>query len=389
MPSRSAPERLQVDALLDSARGATGLTDFGDPWFLAPLDALVEFVNRDVGPLTPNDRRRGLIVGCLADRLKLVDHLQRHPSIHEERLDVAGIIIVGRGGSTLLQRLLATSVQLTSTQFWELTAPVPERDEAPGDNASRIAQGQARIDSMYEATPELKGMHPLDVRSYDEEILLLERSFLSLMYWSYFNLPDYMSWSRMQDHSRAYRELTLWLKVLQAQAPERRGRRWLLKSVHHLLGGGLRSLLATFPDATIIMTHRDLGDVIASSCSGQSMLLRNFGNRVDDAELGPRWIRLYRDAMEEMMKIRGELPAERFLDFQFRELVAAPLTHFSVAMERMGLRVTQADEKAAAEWMADHTRDKHPPHKYRMEDYGLTAAMIENELGFYHEAFVR
>src|SRR5262245_55373937 len=120
MPASSAPERLRVDALLESARLATGLTDFGDPWFLAPLNALVEFVNRDVGPLMANDRRCGVIVGCLADRLKLVDHLRWHPSIHDERLDVAGIIIVGRGGSTLLQRLLATSAQLTSTQFWEL-----------------------------------------------------------------------------------------------------------------------------------------------------------------------------------------------------------------------------------------------------------------------------
>jgi hypothetical protein len=41
------------------------------------------------------------------------------------------------------------------------------------------------------------------------------------MYWSYFYLPDYMNWSRMQDHSRAYRELTLWLKV-PGPAPQRR-----------------------------------------------------------------------------------------------------------------------------------------------------------------------
>ena len=89
------------------------------------------------------------------------------------------------------------------------------------------------------------------------------------------------------------------------------------------------------------------------------------------------------------MKIRREQPPERFIDFQFRELVADPLGHFRVAIERMGLPVTAADERAAADWMAAHTRDKHPPHEYRMEDYGLSAAMIRDELGFYHDAFVR
>jgi hypothetical protein len=380
---------LRVGTLLARARQATGLMDFGDPWFMEPLSHLLEFVNRDVGPLHDADRRTDILVGNLSDRLRLIDHLKRHPEVRDVDIDVAGVIVVGRGGSTLLQRLLASSPQLTSAHYWELAVPVPEVGEVPGDVGRRVAQGQARVDAMYEATPELKGMHPMDAMTYDEEIVLMERSFLSLMFCSYFNLPDYMAWQRTQDHSKAYEELRLWLQVLTAQAPQRRKQRWLLKSVHHLLSGGMNCLLRTFTDAKIIITHRHMENVIASSASGQSMLLGNFENRVNNRELGPRWLELYRVALRDMIAVRGTQPAARFIDIQFRDLVADPLAQYRSTMQRMGLTVGPEDEAAAAHWIAENSRDKHPAHPYRLEDYGLTRRMIDDTFGFYHDSYLK
>jgi hypothetical protein len=342
-----------------------------------------------VGLLRENDRRTGILVGNLSDRLRLIAHLERHPEVRDVKLEVAGVIVVGRGGSTLLQRLLASSPQLTSARYWELAVPVPEIDEVPGDVARRVAQGQARVDAMYEATPELKGMHPMDAMTYDEEIVLMERSFLSLMFCSYFNLPDYMAWQRAQDHTKAYEELKLWLQVLTAQSPQRRKQRWLLKSVHHLLSGGMNCLLRSFPDAKIIVTHRDMESVIASSASGQSMLLGNFANRVNDRELGPRWLDLYRIALRDMIAIRSTQPASRFIDIQFRDLVADPLAQYRKTMQRMGLTVSAEDEAGAARWIVENSRDKHPAHSYRLENYGLTRPMIDDAFGFYHETYLK
>jgi hypothetical protein len=378
---------LRSDRLIELARNETGLADLGDPWFRGPFEQLLEFINRDLGPLPENDRRVQILVGNLSDRLRLADHLKRHPQLREQAFEVAGVIIVGRGGSTLLQRLLATSTQLTSMHYWELARPVPELDERVGDPSRRIAQGQARIDAMYETTPALKGMHPMDAMTYDEEIVLMERSFLSLMYASYFNLADYMPWLRTQDHAAAYRELELWLQVLTAQAPQRAERKWLLKSVHHLLSGGLRSLMQTFPRARMIMTHRNLTSVIASSCSAQAMLLDNFGNPVDPRALGPRWVSLYRDALEDMMAIRREQP-ERFIDLKYRDLTTDTLGQFRRVMEQLGLQVSTADGQRASDWLAANSRDKHPPHDYRLEDYGLSQAMIAETFKFYHDAYV-
>jgi len=372
---------------MELAREETGLADFGDPWFRAPLEKLLEFIHRDLGPLPANDPRVQILVGNLCDRLRLMDHLKRHPEVRAQPLDVAAVIIVGRGGSTLLQRLLATSTQLTSIHYWELACPIPAPDEPPGDASRRIARGQARIDAMYEATPTLKGMHPMDAMTYDEEIVLMERSFLSLMYASYFNLPDYMPWQRAQDHGKAYQELKLWLQVLTAQAPQRAGRRWLLKSLHHLLSGGLHCLTETFPGTKLIMTHRDLTDVIASSCSAQAMLLRNFGNPVDPRTLGPRWVSMYENALHDMMAVRRAQPG-RFIDLQYRELIADPLGQAQHVRQRLGLSLRDEDQMRAAEWLKNNSRDKHPPHEYRLEDYGLSAPMIAEAFKFYHDAYV-
>ena len=83
-----------------------------------------------------------VLVGYLADRLRLVDYIERHPAVLEEKLEVGGIIIgLPRGGSTLLQRLLTTSPQLTSTWFWKASrrCRLPTRNLATRCNARRSA----------------------------------------------------------------------------------------------------------------------------------------------------------------------------------------------------------------------------------------------------------
>ena len=74
--------------LMDEARARTGLADFGDPWFVEPLQALLHFAQSE-GGLTREDPRLQMMIRNLADRLKLNDLLRREPRILDEKLDVA------------------------------------------------------------------------------------------------------------------------------------------------------------------------------------------------------------------------------------------------------------------------------------------------------------
>jgi hypothetical protein len=329
------------------------------------------------------------LIGSLADRLRLVDYVKRHPEVHGEQLDVAGAIIgLPRGGSTLLQRLLGNSPRLTSTTCWELRFPIPFRDEVRGQPTARIAAGRAAIEALYAAWPDMKSMHPMEATTYDEEILLIDRSFLCLNYSHYFNVPSYDAWLPRQDHARSYQELELWLKVLQSNAPERRGKQWLLKSPHHLLGSGLEPLLRQFPRAKILMTHRSLESVIASYCSIQSVTVRSYSNGFDPSKSGPHAVALFDSALRNLIAVRAKHGPDRFVDVQYRALLSDPLGEFRRAVHGMGLEVTSADEAAATAWITANGRHSHPRHSYRLEDYGITDAMLKETFRFYNEAFL-
>ncbi len=382
--------QLSVDRMLERAQMQASLTDFGDPWFMGPLSHLIKLVNEGGGLKAEDCWPVNLMTGYLADRLRMVDYVKRHPEIHNEKLDVAGVIIgLPRGGSTLLQRLVGTSPQLTATKIWEMRFPIPNPDENPSDPSARIAKTQKTIDDMYAAWPDMKSMHPMTPTSYDEEILFIDRSFLCLNYAHYFNIPSYDQWDPAQDHTKAYEELALWLKILQHNAPDRRGKRWFLKSPHHLLGAHLRPMLKAFPGAKAVMTHRTLESVLASYCSLQATTIRNYSNSFDESKSGAKVIRLFKEALQNMVQVRKEYPADRFIDVQYNDVIAKPLDEFRRTMELMGLTVTAEDEKAASAWMSQNGRDSHPRHKYKPEDYGMSTATLNETFKFYREAFLK
>jgi hypothetical protein len=382
--------QISMDRLMDRARAAARLSDFGDPWFRAPLGHLVEIINDEAGLVSDDAPPVRGLVGNLADRLRLVDYLKRHPEVRNEKLDIAGVIIgLPRGGSTLLQRLLSTSPQLTSTYWWEMINPVPYPDEVSGQPTARMAAGRAAADALHEAWPEMKSMHPIDAMGYDEEIILIDRSFLSLMYPFYFDIPSYGHWQTQQDHSKAYEELKVWLQLFQFTVPARRGKKWLLKSPHHLLSCALQTMMENFPDAKILMTHRAMEKVIPSFCSNQTLTMRDSAGNFDEKRLGGQAIQMFTEALHNMIAVRRKMPASRFIDIQYQDMMADPIGQFRHAMQLMGLTVGPDDQQAASTWMAQNGRDTHPRHQYMAEDYGITDAQIAATFKFYSDAFLK
>ena len=53
----AAGAQLEVAELLDRAIRATGLSDFGDPWFLQPLRDVVAMINAEAGLLSRDEPR--------------------------------------------------------------------------------------------------------------------------------------------------------------------------------------------------------------------------------------------------------------------------------------------------------------------------------------------
>lgn len=138
-------DRLSVDALLAAARDKTGLTDYGDEWFIEPLQVLTaalasEARLSEMGLMLTQQR----LTALLADRLRLRALQAEHPEILEEQVVVATEICgLPRTGSTLVHRLLASSPHVTSTLSWETTYLLPFPGRGPARRCARTRPASA------------------------------------------------------------------------------------------------------------------------------------------------------------------------------------------------------------------------------------------------------
>jgi hypothetical protein len=386
--AESLAEPVRVDDLLAQARSQAELTDFGDDGFLVPLNRLVDAINGEARLIPAEHGPIERIVQALVDRLRKVDLLRQHPEILEQDVHVAGVILgLPRTGSTMLQRLLGATSVLTSGYWWEVTFPLPFPGEAPGDPSPRQHAAKAAVDAFLASWPDFLSIHPIDALAFDEEVILLDKTFLSSTYDSILYVPSYGRWMAEQDKVRSYQELREWLQILQWQSSWRVGRRWILKSPHHLLGG-LEGVLTVFPRARVIMTHRPVAKTLPSYCSMcQSMIQGGAGGIAAD-DIDAYWRGRFERALRNLIAVRARLPAERFIDVAYPELIADPVAEAGRIIRALGVTFGDKDEAAMSAWLAVNGREDRPPHQYAPEDFGLSAAALAKDFAFYEQAFV-
>jgi len=382
---------LSVEALIRSARQGSGLDDFGDEWFLGPLARLVENTNDDAGLIAP-DAGAGLrIQGALMDRLNLVQYFKDHPEVQDEQIEPACAIIgLPRTGSTALHRLLASVPALTSLWWWETAFPLPMPDETPGDPAPRIAAAHDMVDYLLTEWPDFESIDPMEAEAVAEEVILLDRTFLSTTYDSMMPIPAYGFWQADQDHEPAYRDLLRFMQAIQHQRRQRGEpqRRWIFKTPHHLLGG-MQGLLAVFPDIKLVMTHRNVEQVLPSYCSMCASLSINASTTYDPLTQGAYWTRRFREGLERFDALRARLPQSQLCDILYTDTVADPIGTSQRVLEFMGMTVTAEDKAAMQQCMTDNMRSDRPAHKYSAEQFGLTSQSIARDFAAYHAQYLK
>ena len=100
---------LDPESLLERARRATGLSDFGPDSFREPLAKLADSLENDAGLHALGRTIAGTqLQQNLENRLHLFEHLKREPTVLEERIE-RPIVIVGmaRTGTSILHELIA------------------------------------------------------------------------------------------------------------------------------------------------------------------------------------------------------------------------------------------------------------------------------------------
>ena len=314
------------DRLLDSARRAAGSDDLGDEPFLEPLRALLDSLRS--APLNDLGRMiiRGTLLRSLVQRLRAEAWWRAHPEILAEPVE-APIVVVGmmRSGTTLLQRVLASDPRFACAYGWEVGEPAPRSGWDPAAPDPRIADAEAREEQTRTFATELFAIHPTYVHEAEEEIVFLADAFMSHIPEASCDVPRYRAWVDTQDFAPAYRWLRRMLQLLQWQKRQRGEPRrpFVLKTPAHL--GYLETLLAEFPDAHIVHSHRDPVDVIPSGASLNTTLWRTHCGEVDPHEVGRQWIERMGWSCDRAVAARARIPAGQVTDVAFVDTMADPI----------------------------------------------------------------
>jgi Sulfotransferase family len=376
--------------LLASACRIAGSDDFGDEPFLEPLRVLLDSLRsaplNDLGAMI----LRGTLLRSLSQRARAQSWWTEHPEILDEPL-APPIVIVGmmRSGTTLIQRVLASDPRLACAYGWEVGEPAPRPGWDPTDEDPRIADAEAREEQTRTFAAELFAIHPTYVHEAEEEIVFLADAFLSHIPEASCDVRNYRSWLDSQDFAPAYRWLRRMLQLLQWQKrrPGEAPRPFVLKTPAHL--GYLDTLLAEFPDAHIVHTHRDPLDVIPSGASLNTTLWRTHCDDVDPHDVGRQWLERMGWTCDRAVTSREWIPPEQVSDVAFVDAVADPIGTAGTILAAVGLELADESVASMEAWIVqDRKRETLPVHRYSAGDFGLTAEQIRERFADYSRRFL-
>ncbi len=387
----SKPSPFDEAALLAEARRRTGLDDFGDQGFRTPLRLLLAALAQAPLNAVGTTVLRASVRRSLTQRLAAEALLAAHPEIEGEHVDDP-VVIVGtmRSGTTLVQRLLSRAPHFHCALGWEIAEPVPRPGAPTGADDPRITDGIARDEQMRRFAPQLQAIHPTDALEADEEIVFLADAFLSHVPEASCDVPEYRTWLDTQDFTPAYLHLRRMLQLLQWQKRARgeARERWLLKTPAHL--GYLDTLFAVFPGARVIHTHRDPVETVASGASLNATLWRMYADDVDPHEVGRQWLERTSWAARRALEARARMDdeARRFVDLDYRTLVADPLAEAGRILDALGWPASDATRTQMGEWLSQDATEARPRHRYAPEDFGLGAEAIRDAFRDYIDRFI-
>ena len=372
--------RLDPEAMMAVARRRAGLSDFGDGGFREGLGVAVAAFNaRDDAHTFGRIFFREYVIGQLVNRLKIQADLTRHPEI----LDVPiprPIFIAGlpRSGTTFLHRLMSEDPAGRTMRTWEAMMPSPSPTPETYATDPRIAKARRQVNLVNRLSPRLAVAHEFAAESPEEDNDLFARDFTAAIISFLFDMPDYVRWLRDRDVTETYRYARRQLQLL---SWKNRADYWVLKAPAHIFR--LDTLLEVFPDASVIMTHRDPTQVIPSLCSLAAGFRGILTDRVDLRRLGSEFVEALPKGPERAIAAREKLDSSRFFDVSYEKMIADPIATVREACAHFGYDFTPEYESRARRYLAENPRHKHGAHRYRLEDFGLDAETVHENFAEY------
>ncbi len=369
-----------ADTLIGRAQDRTGLSDFGPDGWREGLTRLVAAMSVHDFNEAARNRVEGRLIDVLATRLKIEDWLARHPELLEQEVK-RPVFVIGlpRTATTALQAFLATDPQWRYLRGWEVADPTPPPDIATEQSDPRWLAERAR---SHDSGDLGQNLHIQEAGGPVDDAALLRFDFRNQeLAWP---VEPYQRWWRDCDLSTTYAYHARVLKLLQSKRPPDR---WLVKAPWHNFH--LDDLVGQYPDAVLVMCHRDPAKVVPSVCSLLKTLHKGaFGDAVMTPEaIGAFVLEHLSISIGKVMAFRRKHGDDRFIDVSHAGFNNDPFGTVDQVYGRLGLSLSDTARGGMEAWLERNRKGAHGEHRYTAEEFGLTTARIREKFAEYVERF--
>ncbi|MDE8651109.1 sulfotransferase [Novosphingobium sp. H3SJ31-1] len=373
---------MTADDVIEAASRQTGLTDIGDPAIREGLELLCRAYGEEA-----HFTARGLemanadLVTQMANRMKVEDWLSRHPELLERPVEKPLFVFgLPRTGTTLLINLLHADPARRSFLRWEAYDPVPPPRPGELHAGPRYQAMQDKTQMALKFMPQIAAIHYEDADSPTECQFAMAPSFCAQVYEAQADIPSYRDWFlHRADYRPAFRYHKRLLQLLQAEAPGR----WTLKNPWHPLF--LDALTEIYPDAQLVMTHRDPAEVLGSIGSLIKHVRQVYSDKVDLHRIGETFVETFRLMIDRQQAFRDKHGQDAILDVQYADVMRDPITEVRRIYQRFDEPLTPRALAAMDAYLAANPKGKHGKHDYSLEEYGLTRQGVHAAFADYIE----
>jgi hypothetical protein len=148
-------------------------------------------------------------------------------------------------------------------------------------------------------------------------------------------------------------------------------------------------MMAEYPGALVINTHRDPVRVVCSLASLTDLLRRLASDDVSITEVAKGWVEDVAVGLDRAVAARrdGTIPPDQAVDVLFSDFLSDPMRVVNGIYERLGIELSHEAEMRMRRFLDDHPQEKHGGHAYSFADTGLDAGALRERMRPYQEYF--
>ena len=232
-------------------------------------------------------------------------------------------------------------------------------------------------------SPGFFAIHPIEIFEPEEDILLLDISFMSTTPEAMMNVPTYAEWLERTDQSPAYAYMVKLLKFMQWKKP---AKRWVLKTPHHLEFPDL--VEKHFGKVHFLWPHRSIYESVPSFLSMVTYNQMIFSDDMDTQRIASHWVRKTGYMLDKALdyRVKDDNNA-KFIDIRYQDLITDSIGELS-KIYKMNGGLTPDHISRILDHEKIHPHRKHGVHQYSLADFGLTENDIDRHTGHYQDFLV-